>query len=57
MEFIIQENLFREEHYNTLIETMQKYKLPHRIVSVNSKEGTILNLDNLNTKNVLCLAL
>lgn len=51
MLFLIQENLFREEHYNTLIETMQKYGFDYRIVSV--KEN-IENIDGIDTKNVFC---
>lgn len=34
MYYIVQENTFREENYNVLIETLDKYDLPYEIVKV-----------------------
>ena len=34
MYYIIQENTFREENYDILVETLNRYELPYEIVKV-----------------------
>lgn len=48
MKFLIQENLFKEEHYATLIEIMQKYSFDYQIVKV----GETIEYEPFQTKNV-----
>lgn len=53
MYYIIQENLFREINYNNLIETMQRFKLPHQVVKIVPFTRDIL-FEPIDTKNVFC---
>lgn len=53
MLFLIQENLFKEDHYNMLIELMERYKFNYKIVNTNQLEDNGINID-INTKNVFC---
>lgn len=59
MIFLIQENLFREEHYTILMEIMVKYALNHKIVRITSDNDDIIDIETgnpveLETKNVFC---
>jgi len=48
---IIQENLFREKHYNDLIKIIQRAELPHEIVKLDSNTEQIVY--NTKEKNVM----
>lgn len=54
MIFLIQENLFKEEHYTILIEIMEKYNFDYRIVCLDSKSDNISNIEDLPHNNIFC---
>lgn len=54
MVFLIQENLFREEHYDMLIEIMKKHNFDYRIVELQSDSDIISNIDDLPHNNIFC---
>lgn len=54
MFYIIQENLFREEHYDNLIETLQKFKFDYEIVKFEQFEDHRVIRFNTDRKDVFC---
>lgn len=48
---IIQENLFQEQHYDRLIETVQKFGLPYHIVRVYPYVDWVLDINNIPDEN------
>jgi hypothetical protein len=53
MYYLIQENLFREIHYDKLIDTMSRYDLKHQVVKIVPFTRDIL-FEPIDTKNVFC---
>jgi hypothetical protein len=51
MYYIIQENIFRESHYNLLIETMEKLKLPYQVVRVFPFVEKVVDIKNIPKNN------
>lgn len=51
MHYIIQENIFKESHYNLLIETMEKLKLPYQVVRVFPFVDKIVDLKDIPIDN------
>ncbi len=59
MVFLIQENLFKEEHYTMLIDIMEKYGFSYYLVRITSDNDDIIDLKTnlpikLETNNVFC---
>jgi hypothetical protein len=51
MHYIIQENIFKESHYNLLIETMEKLKLPYQVVRVFPFVEKVVDLKDIPENN------
>jgi len=51
MHYIIQENIFKESHYNLLIDTMQKLNLPYQVVRVFPFVDKIVDLKDIPEDN------
>lgn len=51
MHYIIQENIFKESHYNLLIDTMEKLKLPYQVVRVFPFINKIVDLKDIPEDN------
>lgn len=47
MFYVIQENIFRESHYNLLIETLDKLKLPYKVVRVFPYIDKIVDIEDI----------
>jgi hypothetical protein len=55
MHWILQNNLFNEVAYQTLLDTLVKFDIPHSIHKVIPFVGELTPQPELNTKNVICM--
>jgi len=55
MHWILQDNLFNEEAYQTLLDTLERFGLPHSIHKVIPFVGELVPEPELMTKNVICM--
>jgi len=55
MHWILQNNLFNEKGYQTLLDTLERFSLPYTIHKVVPFVGELLPEPMLDTKNVICM--
>ena len=55
MHWILQDNLFNEAAYQVLLETLERFELPHSVHKVVPFVGELLPEPELSTKNVMCM--
>lgn len=55
MHWILQDNLFNEDAYGVLLDTLKKFDLPHSIHKVIPFVGELLPKPDLGHKNVICM--
>ncbi len=55
MHWILQSNLFNEAAYQVLLETLERFKIPHSIHKVVPFIGQLVPEPELDTKNVMCM--
>jgi hypothetical protein len=55
MHWILQNNLFNEEAYQTLLDTLVKFDIPHSIHKIIPFIGELTPEPELDTKNVICM--
>lgn len=55
MHWILQDNLFNEDAYQVLLDTLRKFNLPYTIHKVIPFVGELLPEPNLDTKHVVCM--
>lgn len=55
MHWILQDNLFNEEAYQTLLDTLMRFNIPHSIHKVIPFVGELFPEPELDTKNVVCM--
>lgn len=55
MHWILQNNIFQEKQYDTLIETLERFNIPYSIHKVVPFVGDLVPEPELDTKNVICM--
>ncbi len=55
MHWILQDNLFNEEAYQVLLDTLQRFELPYSIHKVIPFIGELVPAPELDTNNVICM--
>lgn len=55
MHWILQDNLFNEDAYGVLLETLERFELPHSVHKVIPFVGEITPAPTLETNNVICM--
>lgn len=55
MHWILQNNIFNEDAYNTLEETLQRFNIPYSVHKVIPFVGDLLPEPNLTTNNAICM--
>jgi len=55
MHWVLQDNLFHEEAYGVLLETLVRFDLPHSIHKVVPFVGELIPEPEITTKNVICM--
>ncbi|WP_407305341.1 hypothetical protein, partial [Acinetobacter sp.] len=55
MHWILQNNLFNESAYQVLLETLERFNIPHSIHKVIPFIGELVPEPELDTKNVICM--
>lgn len=55
MHWVLQDNLFNEQAYQTLLDTLVRFELPHSIHKIIPFVGEFTPEPNIETKNVICM--